>query len=345
MKLGDFGSVATVGAAPSDGAEGDARYLAPECVRRGRQPRPGGKLRSRWLVFRAAREQRDLARRCFQSNYRPQSHVDVFALRAVPACFGAATVPLAFSLARQFGCSRVSAVLVGGMVLLDGALLVEARLVLTDSSLFFWELLQLLAALRAADAPPNSPAFHRELLLTGVAIGAAVATKWTALATMAVVGLESIRSLAVALGAAIIGPASAYRRLLLSAHYARGADASEPTTAPDSEALAARYAPAASVGLESCGIAIDGERSARGLESGDAEPAALPASPRLPPADAYAARPHVACRAWLSRRLSLRSRCMIEALRPFAAELAARFAWLQQSPLLQPRAACSVSAA
>ena len=34
------------------------------------------------------------------------------------------------------------------------------------------------------------------------AIGAAVATKWTALATMAVVGLESIRSLAVALGAA-----------------------------------------------------------------------------------------------------------------------------------------------
>ena len=51
LKLGDFGSVATVGAAPSDGAEGDARYLAPECVRRGRQPRPGGKLRSRWLVF------------------------------------------------------------------------------------------------------------------------------------------------------------------------------------------------------------------------------------------------------------------------------------------------------
>ena len=51
LKLGYFGSVATVGAAPSDGAEGDARYLAPECVRRGRQPRPGGKLRSRWLVF------------------------------------------------------------------------------------------------------------------------------------------------------------------------------------------------------------------------------------------------------------------------------------------------------
>ena len=32
--------------------------------------------------FRAAREQRGLARRCFQSNYRPQSHVDVFALGA-----------------------------------------------------------------------------------------------------------------------------------------------------------------------------------------------------------------------------------------------------------------------
>ncbi|EOD40728.1 hypothetical protein EMIHUDRAFT_454183 [Emiliania huxleyi CCMP1516] len=52
---------------------------------------------------------------------------NLFALRALPAAFGAALPPLLFSLARQLGCSSASSLLVGCLVLLDGATLGEAR--------------------------------------------------------------------------------------------------------------------------------------------------------------------------------------------------------------------------
>jgi len=45
-------------------------------------------------------------------------------------------VPLAFLLSRELGCSDTAALLVASMVLLDGACLVESRLLLTDSVLF-----------------------------------------------------------------------------------------------------------------------------------------------------------------------------------------------------------------
>ena len=96
--------------------------------------------------------------------------LNLFALRAVPATFGAALVPLTYSLARQIGCSTTAAALVGGMVLLDGGLLVESRLLLTDSLLFFWEMLQLLHAFRASAAPPLSLAYQAHLAATGQGI-------------------------------------------------------------------------------------------------------------------------------------------------------------------------------
>ena len=137
-------------------------------------------------------------------NYKPD--VDVFALRVVPATFGAALIPVAYELALELGCSRAASFLVAVLILVDGAVLVESRLLLTDSSLFFWELLQLLTALRASAAAPLSASFHAYLAATGMAIGAAVSTKWTALATMAVVGLDSIRALLLALHAAVLAP-------------------------------------------------------------------------------------------------------------------------------------------
>ena len=74
--------------------------------------------------------------------------VDVFWLRAAPASFGALLVPLAFLLSRELGCSDAAALLVASMVLLDGALLVESRLLLTDSVLFL---------LRTTPTPNPSP--------------------------------------------------------------------------------------------------------------------------------------------------------------------------------------------
>lgn len=129
--------------------------------------------------------------------------VSVYALRVVPATFGALLVPLSHSLARQLGASPLAALLAACLVLLDGAALVESRLLVTDSALFFFECLQLLHCLRASAAPPLSRRFHCHLCLCGLSIGAAVSIKWTALATMAAVGLESARCLLSALCLAI----------------------------------------------------------------------------------------------------------------------------------------------
>ena len=130
--------------------------------------------------------------------------VQLFALRAVPATFGALLVPLTYLIVRRMGGSSPAALLAGGIVLLDGAALVESRLLLTDSILFFFELLQLYGMLLTAQTTPNTRLFHRYLALTGTAIGCAMAVKWTALATMAVVGLDTIRALLVEARAAVV---------------------------------------------------------------------------------------------------------------------------------------------
>merc|ERR1740124_813956 len=98
------------------------------------------------------------------------------------------------------------------MVLLDGALLVESRLLLTDSVLFFFELLQLYAMARVRAAPLNSASGVRWLFVCGFSIAAAVSTKWTALATMGIVGLESVRSLLGTLHGCVLARDSTWRR-------------------------------------------------------------------------------------------------------------------------------------
>merc|ERR1740124_96226 len=97
------------------------------------------------------------------------------------------------------------------MVLLDGALLVESRLLLTGSVLFFFELLQLYAMARVRAAPLNSACWVRWLFVCGLSI-AAVSTKWTALATMGIVGLESVRSLLGTLHGCVLARDSTWRR-------------------------------------------------------------------------------------------------------------------------------------
>ena len=62
-------------------------------------------------------------------------------------------VPLAFLLSRELGCSDTAALLVAAMVLLDGACLVESRLLLTDSVLLFFQRLPRTRALALALTP------------------------------------------------------------------------------------------------------------------------------------------------------------------------------------------------
>ena len=156
------------------------------------------------------------ATQAFESIGEPYgAGVNIFALRAAPATFGALLVPLAYLLSRELGCSDAASLLVAGFVLLDGALLVESRLLLTDSVLFFFELLQLYAMAKTRNATPRcGRAYCGWLLLSGVGIAASVATKWTALATMGVVGLESVRSLLEAVHGCVLEKRSMWRRHL-----------------------------------------------------------------------------------------------------------------------------------
>ena len=131
------------------------------------------------------------------------AHVNLFALRALPATMGALLVPLAYLTVRAMGASRCAALVAAGIVLCDGAALVESRLLLTDAPLFFFELLQLYGMVLVAQAPSGGAAFHCRLALTGSAIGCAISIKWTALATMAVVGLDTVRALLVELQAVL----------------------------------------------------------------------------------------------------------------------------------------------
>ena len=101
----------------------------------------------------------------FQSIGEPfHAHVPIFALRALPAAFGAAIVPLAWRLGLALGCSRSAAALAATMVLLDGSLLVESRILVTDALLFFFELAQVRARTRVRtpeSGDANDPTHHQ----------------------------------------------------------------------------------------------------------------------------------------------------------------------------------------
>jgi dolichyl-phosphate-mannose-protein mannosyltransferase len=117
----------------------------------------------------------------------PESPDPAVALRFLPALAGCGLVLVVYALLRELGGGRKVATFAAALVVLDNALLVESRLILIDSMLLLFgvgALTVLLAARRATGR-------RRILLLAGAAAlgGAAVATKWTGLAMLGVVGL------------------------------------------------------------------------------------------------------------------------------------------------------------
>lgn len=121
----------------------------------------------------------------------PQQIVDAdpaaTVLRFLPAIAGVLMVPLMYLILRQLRLGRRVATLGASLVLLDNALLVESRFILTDSVL----LLAGLGALSGYLALRRRAGNRRWLwvLLVAICIGAMVSTKWTGLATAGVIGL------------------------------------------------------------------------------------------------------------------------------------------------------------
>lgn len=106
-------------------------------------------------------------------------------LRIVPAIFGICIIPLVWGIIRSLGGSRKVAFLGSFMVLLDNALIVESRFILTDSILLATGLAGIYSYLLARKYTGFK--YSIGLMLSGLLTGASVSTKWTGLTSLALV--------------------------------------------------------------------------------------------------------------------------------------------------------------
>ncbi len=116
-----------------------------------------------------------------------QSTDPAVVLRLLPALAGTALVAVFYLLLRELTASRKVATLGAALLLLDNALLVESRLILTDSMLLLFGI----AAITCYLASRRRTGRAHWILLTSSAVlaGMAVSIKWTGLAALGLIGL------------------------------------------------------------------------------------------------------------------------------------------------------------
>lgn len=103
-----------------------------------------------------------------------------FGWRFFPALFGTAVIILVYFVAYKLFHNRLIALFAAGIAALDGLLLVTSRIAMTDSTFAFFALIAILTFL------------YKKPLVTGIALGMAVATKWTGFYAIAVVGILTL---------------------------------------------------------------------------------------------------------------------------------------------------------
>ncbi|CAN8065505.1 unnamed protein product [Agarophyton chilense] len=118
-------------------------------------------------------------------------HVKYVLVRSVSAFFSVATVPMTYLISRNLGISSTSSILASCSVLLDFLGLIEGRLILMDSQLLFFCQLALLCALELWQTRPGTAKRRLWLTSTGIAAGAALSIKHTALATPGLIAIIS----------------------------------------------------------------------------------------------------------------------------------------------------------
>ncbi len=135
-----------------------------------------------------------------------------FGWRFANAIFGGLGVGIFYVLGRKL-FNREIALYATALLLLDGLWFVESRLALNDIYLVCFLLLGYLAFASYLQSPPDTR--WRYLWLTGVGLGMAIATKWSALYSIGFVGLvATVREIRLCLAHAKVAPA---RALLLLA--------------------------------------------------------------------------------------------------------------------------------
>ncbi|BEJ13148.1 hypothetical protein CspHIS471_0303220 [Cutaneotrichosporon sp. HIS471] len=125
-------------------------------------------------------------------------------MRAFPALFGLALVPLTFLTLISLRLSLATAILGAFLVTFENALITQSRLILLDSYLVFFTALTIFFWVRFSNDDSEGRAFTRSwwrnLAFSGAALGAVASCKWVGLFTIATVGLGTIRQLWLLLG-------------------------------------------------------------------------------------------------------------------------------------------------
>ena len=107
--------------------------------------------------------------------------------RIASVIFGAVGVVIAYLLALALTGSRTTSALAAGLLLVDGLYLVESRTGMSNLFLLVFANGALLALYRALTVPPRHAG--PPLLATGICLGLAIATKWSAVALAGLIGL------------------------------------------------------------------------------------------------------------------------------------------------------------
>lgn len=125
-------------------------------------------------------------------------------MRLFPALLGLALVPITYLTLLSLRLSLPTAVLGALLITFDNALITQSRLILLDSYLVFFTALTVLFWVRFSSLDSDGRAFTtgwwRNLILTGLGLGATLSCKWVGLFTIATVGLGTLRQLWLLLG-------------------------------------------------------------------------------------------------------------------------------------------------
>lgn len=127
------------------------------------------------------------------SPYAPFGEFPYLPIRLAVLCFGVLLPLVIYGIGRQLGYRPLFALVAPLCVIVDNAFTVYARTMLPDTPLLFFGFLGILALLAALSR--QRPSAHWGLvLLSGLALGAAVATKWTALGLFGVAAIIAFSS-------------------------------------------------------------------------------------------------------------------------------------------------------
>uniref|UniRef100_A0A8C4LMP6 Dolichyl-phosphate-mannose--protein mannosyltransferase n=1 Tax=Equus asinus TaxID=9793 RepID=A0A8C4LMP6_EQUAS len=126
------------------------------------------------------------------------SNVPVWSLRLLPALAGALSVPMAYQIVWELRFSHCAAMGAALLVLIENALITQARLMLLESVLIFFNLLAVLSYLKLCNSQKHGPfslSWWFWLTLTGVACSCAVGIKYMGVFTyLLVLGVAAVHA-------------------------------------------------------------------------------------------------------------------------------------------------------